>query len=99
MRKVNVKNGTPVGSEHLCKRCNWGQFVRGHRDSDVLVICTNASPNFTVPFPVCECGAFSDKHRPTFEQMSRLGDRCQPGSFIGANAWVSGCDKGASGSG
>ena len=72
MRKVDVKNGTPVGSEHLCKRCTWGQCVRGYRDSDLLVLCTNASPNFTVPFPVCECSAFSDKHRPTFEQMSRL---------------------------
>ena len=72
MRKVDVKNGTPVGGEHMCKRCTWGQFVRGYRDSDLLVICTNASPNFRVPFTVYDCSAFSDKHRPTFEQMSRL---------------------------
>lgn len=72
MNKVNVKNGTPVGREHLCKRCTMGQFMTGYRDSDVLVICTNANPNFAVPFPVHECSAFSDKHRPTFDQMNRL---------------------------
>ena len=75
MSKVNVKNGTPVGREHLCKRCNWGQFMTGYRDSDLLVICTNASPNIAVLFPVYECSAFGDKHRPTFDQMSRLAIR------------------------
>lgn len=75
MRKLNVKNGTPVGQEHLCKRCTWGQFTTGYRDSDVLVICTNASPSFTVPFPVYACGEFSDRNRPTLDQMNRLAIR------------------------
>jgi len=65
MAKMNVKNGTPVGSEHLCKRCSWGQFVTGYRESDLLVICTNASPNFRVPFAVYDCNEFSDRHKPT----------------------------------
>ena len=72
MSKLNVKNGTPVGREHLCKRCTWGQFMTGYRESDVLVICTNASPNFKVPFTVYDCSEFSDRNRPTFEQMNRL---------------------------
>jgi hypothetical protein len=75
MGKLNVKNGTPVGNQHLCKRCSWGQFVTGYRESDLLVTCMNANPNFTVPFPVYECSSFSDKHRPTFEQMNRLAIR------------------------
>jgi hypothetical protein len=75
MEKMNVKNGTPVGSEHLCKRCSWGQFMTGYRDSDVLVICTNATPNFTVPFPVQLCSEFSDRNRPTVDQMNRLAIR------------------------
>ena len=36
MRKVTVKNGTPVGNEHLCKRCTFGQSVTGYRQSDVV---------------------------------------------------------------
>ena len=38
MGKLNVKNGTPVGREHLCKRCTWGQFMTGYRESDLVVI-------------------------------------------------------------
>ena len=75
MRKVNVKNGTPVGNQHLCKRCTWGQFITGYRDSDLLVICTNANPSFAVPFPVHECSEFNDRHRPTIDQMNRLAIR------------------------
>lgn len=78
MGKVNVKNGTPVGSEHLCKRCTWGQFVRGYRDSDLLVICTNASPNFRVPFTVYDCSEFSDRHEPNWEQMNKLAIEVAP---------------------
>ena len=78
MSKVNVKNGTPVGSEHLCRRCNWGQFVTGYRESDLLVICTNVNPNLKVPFTVYDCSAFSDKHRPTWEQMDKLAIEFSP---------------------
>lgn len=75
MGKINVKNGTPVGDAHLCKRCTWGQIVSGYRESDLLVICTNVSPNLVVPFTVLDCSEFSDRNRPTFEQMNRLAIR------------------------
>jgi hypothetical protein len=78
MSKLNVKNGTPVGSAHLCKRCTWGQFMTGHRESDLLVICTNTSPNIAVPFTVWDCSEFSDKHRPDWEQMEKLALDVQP---------------------
>ena len=78
MVKLNVKNGTPVGSEHLCKRCTWGQFITGYRESDLLVICNNAAPNFTVPFTVMDCSEFSDRHRPTWEQMTKLAIEVAP---------------------
>ena len=78
MGMVRVKNGTPVGNEHLCKRCSWGQFVTGYRESDLLVICTNATPNFRVPFPVYECSEFSDRHKPTWDQMSKLAIEVDP---------------------
>ena len=78
MVKLNVKNGTPVGNEHLCRRCLSGQFVTGYRESDMLVICTNASPNFVVPFTVMDCSEFSDRHRPTWEQMTKLAIEVAP---------------------
>jgi hypothetical protein len=78
MDKLNVKNGTPVGNSHLCKSCNWGQFVLGYRESDLMVICTNTNPNIVVPFTVFDCSEFSDKRKPTFEQMKRLAIHLQP---------------------
>lgn len=78
MRKVNVKNGTPVGNQNLCKRCTWGQFMTGYRDSDLLVICMRPDPNIRVPFTVYECSEFSDRHKPTWEQMSKLAIEVNP---------------------
>lgn len=78
MGKLNVQNGTPVGSAHLCKSCGWGQVTTGYRDSDLLVICTNTSPNIAVPFAVCDCSEYSDKFRPGWEQMEKLALNIEP---------------------
>src|SRR5258708_19519531 len=72
MSKLNVKNGTPVGNVHLCKSCSWGQFMSGYRESDLMVICTNTSPNIAVPFTVFDCSEYNDKYRPDWEQMEKL---------------------------
>ena len=78
MSKLNVKNGTPVGNAHLCKSCTMGQCITGYRESDLLVICNNTSPNIVVPFTVYECSEYSDKHKPTWEQMTKLAVNFQP---------------------
>jgi hypothetical protein len=72
MGKLKVKDGTPVGNEHLCRGCSYGQFTVGYRETDVLVICTNATPARLVPFPVRECTGFWDRNRPDYEQMTKL---------------------------
>ena len=78
MGKLNIKNGTPVGNAHLCKSCSWGQFVIGYRESDLLAICTNTSPNVVLPFTVYECSSYADKHKPDWEQMKKLAINIQP---------------------
>ncbi|MGA7340977.1 MAG: hypothetical protein WBE72_11795 [Terracidiphilus sp.] len=78
MGKLNIENGTPVGNDHLCLRCSWGQCMTGYRESDRLVICTNTNPNLVVPFTMLECTGFSDKHRPCLEQMKRLAINIRP---------------------
>ena len=78
MGKLNVKNGTPVGNAHLCKSCGWGQFMTGYRESDLIVICTNVSPNLVVPFTVLDCSEFSDKFKPTWDQMTKLAIEVNP---------------------
>ena len=72
MGKLNIKDGTPVGNEHLCRNCRNGQFTSGYRESDVLVVCTNSNPARTVPFPVRECTDYWDRNRPDYEEMTKL---------------------------
>jgi hypothetical protein len=72
MAKLKLKNGTPVGNEHLCRSCVHGQFTVGYRETDVLVVCTNSSPARQIPFPVYECTEYWDRHRPSWEDMSKL---------------------------
>jgi hypothetical protein len=78
MGKLNVKNGTPVGIEHRCKSCSWGQYTTGYRESEVMVFCTNTSPNFRVLFPIHECSEYYDRHRPGYEEMKKLAIDIQP---------------------
>ena len=78
MGKLNVKNGTPVGNEHLCKGCTHGQFMTGYRESDLLVICGNLYPSFRLPFVVHECSDFEDRLRPGWEQMEKLAIQIAP---------------------
>jgi hypothetical protein len=75
MGKLNVKDGTPVGNEHLCLRCSWAQAMTGYRTSDRLVICNKTSPDMIVPFVVLDCTGFDDKHRPSWQQMQKLAIR------------------------
>ncbi len=52
--------------------------MTGFRESDLIVICTNVSPNFVVPFTVNECSEFSDKFKPTWDQMTKLAIELNP---------------------
>jgi hypothetical protein len=52
--------------------------MTGYRESDLLVICTNSTPNLVVPFTVMDCSEFSDKLRPNWEQMEKLAIDIQP---------------------
>jgi len=72
MGKLHVKNGTPVGSEHLCRSCSWGQYTTGYKESEVLVFCTNTNPNFRVTFPVYDCSEYYDRNRPDYDEMKKL---------------------------
>jgi hypothetical protein len=78
MGKLNIKNGTPVGSVNLCDSCSWGQCITGYRESDRLVICNKVTPDMVIPFIVLDCTTFLDKNRPDWEQMQKLAIEIQP---------------------
>ena len=72
MGKLNIKNGTPIGNEHLCRNCLHGQYTTGYRETEVLVVCGNLTPAMVIPFPVRECTDFWDRHRPSWDDMKRF---------------------------
>jgi ribosomal protein S27AE len=73
MKIFSGKSDNIQSDRHLCRSCQWSQFMAGHRDSDRMAVCTNTSPNMIVPFAMLECSSFSDRHRPGYEQ-ARISD-------------------------
>jgi len=80
---ISVKNGTPTGEQSKCASCTNAHILRGFRESEEMVYCTFAFDQMlVVPFKVRECSHYSDKHRPTWEQMQDLAIEIRPpGSF------------------
>ena len=72
MSKPYIKNGTPIGSESLCKTCSYAQIIAGYRESELISICTDVNPNLRLPFSVHTCSTYYDKYRPTWKQMQDL---------------------------
>lgn len=88
MGKLDIKNGTPVGSTSKCETCANAQILRGFRESEMLVLCTYTFDRpLQVPFKVSECTMHSDKNRPSYEQMEKLAievrnsSTCKPAGF------------------
>ena len=64
MGKINIKNGTPIGSASVCESCCYAQIMRGYRESELLVYCNFPTPSMIVPFKLTECS------RSTFRQVA-----------------------------
>jgi hypothetical protein len=72
MSKPCIKNGTPIGSESLCKTCSSALVFTGYRESEQMSMCTWVHPNIVLPFTVNTCTGYYDKNRPTYKQMQDL---------------------------
>ena len=82
MTTISVKNGTPVGEQSKCASCTHAHILRGFRESEEIVYCTfGLDQMLVVPFKVRDCSNYTDKHRPTWEQMQDLAIEIQPVSF------------------
>lgn len=72
MGKIYVKNGTPVEKEALCRSCLNAQVIEGYRESEVVVLCGAPYRELIIPFKVRECSAYTDRNKPSWEQMEKL---------------------------
>lgn len=72
MGTIKMKGGTPCEWTSLCKSCSWAHIVTGFRESELIVICTDVSPNVSLAFPVRECTGYLDRNRPDYDAMTKL---------------------------
>jgi hypothetical protein len=72
MSKTYIKNGTPVGTESLCRTCTSAFIFTGYRESEQVTMCTHVHPNIVLPFIVNTCSSYYDKNRPNWQQMQDL---------------------------
>jgi hypothetical protein len=72
MGKLNIKGGTPVGSESLCKTCSYAHIMTGFRESESVTMCNDVNPNIVVPFQIYECTGYYDKQKPNWQQMQKF---------------------------
>jgi hypothetical protein len=72
MGKAYIKNGTPVGTESLCRTCTSALVFTGYRESEQMTMCTFMHPNIVLPFTVNTCTGYHDKNRPSWKEMKDL---------------------------
>jgi hypothetical protein len=72
MSRAYIKGGTPIGSESLCRTCEYAHIMTGYLESEMVTICTRVHPNPVLPFKICECTSYYDKNRPSWKQMQAL---------------------------
>lgn len=46
--------------------------MTGYRESEMVTMCNDVSPNIVVPFVMYECTGYYDKNRPNWDQMEKL---------------------------
>ena len=79
MTRVYVKNGTPVEGQSLCCSCCHAHILRGFRESEEQVFCNYVYEQlFPVLFKIRDCTGYSDKNKPTWEQMKNLAIEIRP---------------------
>jgi hypothetical protein len=56
-----------------CESCQHAHIIVGYRESETIVYCNYVYEQaIPVPFRVRECSNYSDKNKPTWEQMKDL---------------------------
>jgi hypothetical protein len=59
MFKLFIRGGIAHDRTSLCATCASAHIVTGYRESELVVICTEATPQIPIPFEVKECTEYS----------------------------------------
>jgi len=64
MFKIFIRGGIAHGRASLCATCASAHIVTGYRESEMVVICAEATPHLPIRFEVKECTGYSARERP-----------------------------------
>lgn len=71
MFKLFIRGGIPHGRTSLCATCTSAHIVTGYRESEMVVICTEANPHISIRFEVKECTEYSDRNQAVSAPVTR----------------------------
>jgi hypothetical protein len=72
MFRIFMRGGITRGRTSLCATCSSAHIVTGYRESEMVVICTEAEPHVPIRFEVKECTEYRDRHRPAPPPPARV---------------------------
>ena len=75
MVTINVKGGTPQGSETLCRTCSYGHIIKGFRATEEEVFCRYFYLEREIHFPVSACTFYEDRRLASKEDMEEIAWR------------------------
>ena len=63
MFKIFIRGGIAHGRTSLCATCASAHIVTGYRESEMVVICTEANPHVPIHFEVKDCTEYSARNQ------------------------------------
>lgn len=86
MVTINIKGGTPRGSDTLCRTCSYAHIIRGFAESEVDIYCRYFYFERQIQFAVSDCTWYEDKRLPCKRDMEEIAwilTTKKPGRTIG----------------
>jgi hypothetical protein len=72
MVTIQIKDGTPQGTESLCVSCRWAHIMKGFSASQQTIHCRWLHYDPKVRFPVSQCNSYDDKRLPSKCDMEKI---------------------------
>lgn len=72
MVTIQVKGGTPCGTDTLCRSCSSAQIIKGFSVSQEMFFCEYIYPKRQILFAVCECTMYEDKRLASKKEMEEI---------------------------
>ena len=70
--QIYIKDRAVANGSSLCETCSQGFVARGYGETELVVVCQALWPQRRMHFPVRACTAYTEKNKPTFDEMEDI---------------------------